>query len=98
MTGLLIFAACNHEPSKENMIKDKKQKIVVYQVFTRLFGNTNTTNKAWGTLEENGVGKFKILPMRPWRLSKNLGVSHIWYTGVLHHAMVTDYSDYRTAR
>ena len=35
-----------------------KKKEVVYQVFTRLFGNTNTTNKSWGTLKENGVGKF----------------------------------------
>ena len=33
-------------------------KIVVYQVFTRLFGNKNTSNKPWGTIEENGVGKF----------------------------------------
>ena len=33
-------------------------KPVVYQVFTRLYGNTVTTNKPWGTLEENGVGKF----------------------------------------
>ena len=34
------------------------KKDVVYQVFTRLFGNKNTTNKPWGTIEENGVGKF----------------------------------------
>ena len=33
-------------------------KLVVYQVFTRLFGNQNSTNKPWGTLAENGVGKF----------------------------------------
>ncbi|PTM04636.1 MAG: alpha-amylase, partial [Bacteroidetes bacterium] len=38
---------------------EMKKKEVVYQVFTRLFGNTNTTNKPWRTLEENGVGKFK---------------------------------------
>ena len=36
-----------------------KNKIVVYQVFTRLFGNKNTTNIPWGTIEENGVGKFE---------------------------------------
>ena len=34
-------------------------KPVVYQVFTRLFGNKVTTNKPWGTIEENGVGKFE---------------------------------------
>jgi glycosidase len=60
-----------------------KKKEVVYQVFTRLFGNTNTTNKPWGTLEENGVGKFR-----------DLGVTHIWYTGVPHHDVITDYTNY----
>ncbi|MBC7495088.1 MAG: alpha-amylase, partial [Flavobacterium sp.] len=42
--------------NKKEMAQEKKQ--VVYQVFTRLFGNKNTTNKPWGTIEENGVGKF----------------------------------------
>ena len=37
---------------------DPQGKPVVYQVFTRLFGNKNTTNKPWGSIEENGVGKF----------------------------------------
>ena len=68
-------------------------KINVYQVFTRLFGNTNTTNKAWGTLEENGVGKFNDFTDEALEAIKNLGITHIWYTGVLHHAMVTDYSE-----
>lgn len=67
-------------------------KINVYQVFTRLFGNTNTTNKPWGTLEENGVGKFNDFTDEALEAIKNLGITHIWYTGVLHHAMVTDYS------
>ena len=33
-------------------------KILIYQVFTRLYGNRNTTRKEWGTIEENGSGKF----------------------------------------
>ena len=39
-------------------MEDAMGKPVVYQVFTRLFGNTQTTNTPWGTIEENGVGKF----------------------------------------
>ena len=31
-----------------------KEKIVLYQVFTRLYGNRNTTRKEGGTLDENG--------------------------------------------
>ena len=58
----LISLGCNKEanPAIEPISnkKELKNKKVVYQVFTRLFGNTNTTNKPWGTIEENGVGKF----------------------------------------
>ena len=69
-------------------------KPVVYQVFTRLFGNTNTTNKPWGTLTENGVGKFSDFTPQALAGIKELGVSHIWYTGVPHHALVNDYTAY----
>lgn len=69
-------------------------KHVVYQVFTRLFGNTNTTNKPWGTIEENGVGKFNDFTDKALQEIQKLGVSHIWYTGVPHHALVRDYSQY----
>ena len=71
-----------------------KGKIVIYQVFTRLFGNTNATNKPWGTLEENGVGKFSDFTEKALTEIRDLGVTHIWYTGVPHHALVTDYSEY----
>ena len=69
-------------------------KIVVYQVLTRLFGNTNTTNKAWGTKEENGVGKFSDFTEKALLEIKKLGATHIWFTGVLHHALTTDYTAY----
>ena len=67
------------------------KKVIVYQVFTRLFGNTNTTNKPWGTIEENGVGKFADFTAKALKEIKALGMTHIWFTGVLHHAMVADY-------
>jgi glycosidase len=70
------------------------QKKVVYQVFTRLFGNKNTTNKPWGTIEENGVGKFNDFTDRALQEIKALGVTHIWYTGVPHHALIGDYTAY----
>ncbi|MCB0558878.1 MAG: hypothetical protein KDD09_08050, partial [Phaeodactylibacter sp.] len=57
--ALTLLAGCapsNTQPEVKEEITERK--IVVYQVFTRLFGNTNTTNKPWGTIEENGVGKF----------------------------------------
>lgn len=69
-------------------------KPVVYQVFTRLFGNTNQTNKPWGTIEENGVGKFSDFTPKALQEIRELGVSHIWYTGVPHHAVINDYTAY----
>ncbi len=71
-----------------------QQKIVIYQVFTRLFGNTQTANIPWGTAQQNGVGKFEDFDDTALEGIKQLGVSHIWYTGVPHHALVADYTKY----
>ncbi|QYH40922.1 alpha-amylase [Algoriphagus sp. NBT04N3] len=71
----------------------KPQKIVVYQVFTRLFGNANTNNKPWGTKEENGVGKFNDFTDTALEEIKKLGISHIWYTGVPHHGVIGDFPE-----
>lgn len=34
------------------------EKIIIYQVFTRLFGNQNKTCRPNGSLEENRCGKM----------------------------------------
>lgn len=75
--------------AKGNTTETKK---VVYQVFTRLFGNTNTNNIPWGTIEQNGVGKFNDFTEKALKEIKDLGVTHIWYTGVPHHALIRDYT------
>ncbi|MCP4273613.1 MAG: alpha-amylase [Gammaproteobacteria bacterium] len=69
-------------------------KPVIYQVLPRLFGNSNTTNKPWGTSKENGVGKFNDFSDKALLAIKEYGVSHIWYTGALHHALIGDYTSY----
>jgi glycosidase len=90
LAGMLTSCTTQTDPYTQS--EQEEMKINVYQVFTRLFGNTNTSNKAWGTLEENGVGKFDDFNDEALEAIKDLGITHIWYTGVLHHAMVTDYS------
>lgn len=80
--------------SNNTKVATVEKKKVVYQVFTRLFGNKNTTNKPWGTIEENGVGKFNDFTDKALQEIKKLGVTHIWYTGVPHHAVVRDYTKY----
>ncbi|MBR6828248.1 MAG: alpha-amylase family protein [Prevotella sp.] len=69
-------------------------KTIVYQIFTRLYGNKNTTRKPWGSIEENGCGKFNDFTPSVLRKIKSLGVTHVWYTGILRHATMTDYSAY----
>jgi glycosidase len=67
-------------------------KIVIYQILTRLFGNQETANIQHGSIHENGCGKFNHITSKALSEIKALGVSHIWYTGVIEHAKVTDYS------
>ena len=67
-------------------------KVVIYQVLVRLFGNTCTNNVPYGTKEENGVGKFSDLTNAALEGIKQLGTTHVWLTGVLHHALVGDYT------
>lgn len=68
-------------------------KAIIYQVFTRLFGNTNTTNRPWGTKEENGVGKFADFTDIALEEIRKLGITHIWYTGVPHHGVIGDFPE-----
>jgi glycosidase len=78
----------------DTAMKSSSGKIVIYQMMTRLFGNKNTANKTFGTIDENGVGKFADINAKALRAIKELGVTHIWYTGVIEHAVLTDYTAY----
>lgn len=70
------------------------KKPIIYQVFTRLFGNRNTSCVENGTIEDNGCGKMNDIDMRTLRRIRDLGATHVWYTGLLRHATQTDYSRY----
>lgn len=71
-----------------------KQKILIYQVFTRLFGNRTNVCKYNGTIAENGCGKMNFFSDKILQRIKSSGYTHIWYTGVIRHASRTDYSGY----
>lgn len=74
------------------------EKAIIYQIFTRLFGNTNTTRKHNGTLTDNGCGKLNAFTLAVLRRIKELGATHVWYTGVIRHATTTDYTRYGIPR
>ena len=67
-------------------------KIVIYQVFPRWFGNLRPSPVMNGSLAENGVGKFSAFTPLALSKIKELGVTHVWYTGVIEHATITDYT------
>ena len=76
------------------MARPKKEKLIIYQVLMRLFGNANATCKQNGTIEENGCGKMSSFNVSALNTIKQLGCNAIWYTGLLQQASQTDYSEY----
>ncbi len=80
------------------MPKDQSSKTIVYQVFTRLYGNRNTTRKENGTIADNGCGKMADFTPAVLKGIAKMGISHVWYTGVIRHATQTDYSQYGIPR
>lgn len=73
-------------------------KSVIYQLLPRLFSNTCETCVPNGDIEQNGVGKLNDITPRVLKSIKDLGVTHVWYTGVIEHAHATDYSQYGIVR
>lgn len=73
-------------------------KPVIYQLLPRLFSNTCETCVSNGDIEQNGVGKLNDITPRVLKSIKDLGVTHVWYTGVIEHAHATDYSQYGIVR
>ena len=74
------------------------EKVIIYQIFTRLFGNRNVSRRERGTIAENGSGKFADLTPEVLKDIAQMGISHVWYTGVIRHATQTDYSAYGIPR
>lgn len=67
---------------------------IIYQLLPRLFGNKQTNNVPYGTIEQNGSGKFDDINEKALQSIRELGITHVWYTGVIAHASLTDYSAY----
>ena len=73
-------------------------KIIIYQIFSRLYGNRCTARKPFGSIEENGCGKLNDFTPTVLKQIREKGVTHVWYTGVIRHATMTDYSRYGIPR
>ena len=73
-------------------------KIHIYQIFTRLYGNRCQARKPFGTIEENGCGKLNDFTPSVLKQIREKGFTHVWYTGVIRHATMTDYTPYGIPR
>lgn len=66
---------------------------MIYQLVVRLFGNTNESSVHDGTIEQNGCGTFASVDERALSSIAELGATHVWLTGALRQATLTDRSD-----
>lgn len=73
---------------------NNKSKIIIYQLFPRLFTNTQPNPVFNGTIAQNGAGKMNQIDTRVLNSLRDMGVTHVWYTGIVQHASKTDYSAY----
>lgn len=69
-------------------------RTIIYQVLPRLYGNSCRTRKPDGSIEENGCGKLNAFTPSVLKQIREMGATHIWYTGIIRHATTTDYSAY----
>ena len=52
----------------------------------RTFTNFNETRRKNGSKEENGCGTFVAITPKVLQQIKDLGATHVWYTGIIRHA------------
>lgn len=96
--ALLLALGCEpatHPNTPSPMPADSaaQARPVIYQMLVRHFSNANTTRKPWGSISENGIGKFNGITAPALGGLKELGITHVWYTGVLEHATATAFPE-----
>ena len=65
----------------------------IYQLFVRTFGNKNTDPVFDGDKSQNGCGTFASINNNALNALKDLGITHIWLTGVIRHSSMTSYPE-----
>lgn len=73
-------------------------KPIIYQLIPRLFTNYCEKPVPNGTIIQNGSGKLNDINTTILRSLRKMGITHMWYTGVLEHAHDSDYTAYGIPR
>lgn len=73
---------------------DSHCKPIIYQLLPRLFTNYCEAPTVGGSIEQNGSGKLNDINPTILKAIKDLGATHVWYTGVIEHAHDADYTSF----
>lgn len=92
LCSALAFTGCTSSQTTPLNDENAEDKIVIYQMMVRLFGNENTTNNINGTREENGCGRMSDISTEALQSIKRLGANYVWFTGIIQQATKTDWS------
>lgn len=74
------------------------ERPVIYQIIPRLFTNYTDSPVPNGSIMVNGCGKMNDINNQILDSIRELGVTHVWYTGVIEHAHCSDYTRYGIRR
>lgn len=66
-----------------------KERIIIYSMLPRLWGNNTPDPIPSGSMSRNGVGKFEDIKAEDLEYIRSLGCNYVWYIGVLEHATKT---------
>jgi glycosidase len=91
---ILMLMTMISATASESASAQQDDKLMIYQMMPRLFGNKQSQNIPYGTIAQNGSGKFNDINDKAIGGIKEMGITHIWYTGVIAHASLTDYSKF----
>ncbi|KAB2643152.1 MAG: alpha-amylase [Verrucomicrobia bacterium] len=80
-------------PLRSHLPAADRVRPLIYQLMPRSFGNTRETPVVNGSLAENGCGKFSDISTAALSAIRELGITHLWLTGVLEQASGTAYPD-----
>jgi predicted acylesterase/phospholipase RssA/glycosidase len=86
------YVAASGEEYKPYNNRKTMRKMIIYQLFPRLFANMNEAPIKNGSMAENGAGKFSFFTQTLLEEIGAFGITHIWFTGIIEHATATDYS------
>ena len=68
------------------------KKTIIYQLLPRLFTNSCDHCVVNGSKRQNGCGKMNDITTAVLNKIRDIGITHVWYTGVIRHALKTQYS------